>query len=206
MEGVSRFSGCRRFGMTESRRIVCSLSPCKVRGSRTRRANGENSPQSTPRPWDTLFFFITLTAFLLRLAVIMIGHTYRITPAGTTFSLDGRWAGSPGRSRWTRLHSPTDLPTGPSAWAPPVYPTSWQEFSSCLYLQPLSAGHLYFQQHLLALTCLIYTDRSKRFTEYSGASHGLDLGMFPYAVYGRYGSVWEQSLSAFLLSWACGSR
>ena len=40
----------------------------------------ENSHHDIKRPWTHSIFFIVLTAFLLRLAVITIGHTYRITP------------------------------------------------------------------------------------------------------------------------------
>ena len=49
--------------------------------------DGEESParragsvSSRPASWRQSIFFIVLAAFLLRLAVITIGHTYRITP------------------------------------------------------------------------------------------------------------------------------
>src|SRR5882724_10509956 len=86
-------------------------------------AYGENSPQSTPRPWRHPVFFITLTAFLLRLAVIMIGHSYRITPRRDHFQFGwemGRIARSIALGQG--FSSPTDFSTGPTAWAPPLYP------------------------------------------------------------------------------------
>src|SRR5271167_5207379 len=67
--------------------------------------------------------FIVLTAFLLRLAVIAIGHTYRITPRRDHFQFGwemGRLARSIATGQG--FSPPTDLPTGPSAWAPPLYP------------------------------------------------------------------------------------
>jgi hypothetical protein len=79
--------------------------------------------KSPPRAWTHSIFYIVLIAFLLRLAVITIGHTYRITPRRDHFQFGwemGRIARSIAMGQGFR--SPTDLPTGPSAWAPPVYP------------------------------------------------------------------------------------
>src|SRR6266849_9237922 len=86
-------------------------------------ANAENSAQPAPRSWRRSIFFIVLVAFLLRLAVITIGHTYRVTPRRDHFQFGwemGRLARSIALGHG--FSSPTDLPTGPSAWAPPVYP------------------------------------------------------------------------------------
>src|SRR5213593_2928351 len=68
-------------------------------------------------------FFIVLIAFLLRLAVITIGHTYRITPRRDHFQFGwemGRLARSIAQGQG--FSSPTDLNSGPSAWTAPVYP------------------------------------------------------------------------------------
>src|SRR6266496_3936796 len=67
--------------------------------------------------------FIVLIALLLRLAVITFGPTYHITPRRDHFQF-GWEMGRLARSIATGngFSSPTDLPTGPSAWAPPVYP------------------------------------------------------------------------------------
>ena len=75
------------------------------------------------RSWTHSIFFIVLAAFLLRVAVITIGHTYRITPRRDHFQF-GWEMGRIARSIATGqgFSSPTDLSTGPSAWAPPVYP------------------------------------------------------------------------------------
>src|SRR5437773_3272119 len=68
-------------------------------------------------------WFIVLVALLLRLAVITIGHTYKITPRRDHFQF-GWEMGRLARSLATGqgFSSPTDLPSGPSAWAPPLYP------------------------------------------------------------------------------------
>ena len=108
------------------RNQCCSLGRCKVK-----RASGQiflpaesNQPRkSTRRPLHHSILFIVLIAFLLRLAVITVGHTYRITPRRDHFQFGwemGRLARSIAEGQG--FSSPTDLPTGPSAWAPPLYP------------------------------------------------------------------------------------
>src|ERR1051325_6369714 len=67
--------------------------------------------------------YIFIVALLLRLAVITLGHTYRITPRGDHFQFGwemGRIARSLAQGQG--FSSPTDLPTGPSSWTPPIYP------------------------------------------------------------------------------------
>src|SRR6266852_4332427 len=63
--------------------------------------------------------FIVLIALLLRLAVITFGPTYHITPRRDHFQF-GWEMGRIARSIATGngFSSPTDLPTGPSAWGP----------------------------------------------------------------------------------------
>jgi hypothetical protein len=67
--------------------------------------------------------FIVLIALVLRLAVITFGPTYHITPRRDHFQF-GWEMGRLARSIVTGngFSSPTDLPSGPSAWAPPLYP------------------------------------------------------------------------------------
>src|SRR5271167_1990434 len=79
--------------------------------------------ESARQPLHHSILFIVLVAFLLRLAVITIGHTYRITPRRDHFQYGwemGRLARSIATGQG--FSAPTDLPTGPSAWAPPLYP------------------------------------------------------------------------------------
>ncbi len=62
-------------------------------------------------PWRHSILFIVLIAFLLRLAVITVGHTYRITPRRDHFQFGwemGRIARSIALGQG--FSSPTDLP------------------------------------------------------------------------------------------------
>ena len=120
------------------------------------------------RPWTHSVFFIVLIAFLLRLAVITIGHTYRITPRRDHFQFGwemGRIARSIAMGQG--FSSPTDLPTGPSAWAPPVYPYILAGvFKLFGIYSNLSAWViLTFNSIFSALTCLTLYRIGERFTE-----------------------------------------
>src|SRR5881275_2149585 len=83
----------------------------------------ERANNSDPSKFFQSPAFIVIVALVLRLAVIVLGHTYRITPRRDHFQFGwemGRIARSIALGQG--FSSPTDLPTGPSAWAPPVYP------------------------------------------------------------------------------------
>src|SRR6266487_389992 len=105
-------------------------------------AVAERSPR--PRPtqtrssWRHSIWFIVLIAFLLRLAVITIGHTYQITPRRDHFQYGwemGRLARSIAIGQG--FSSPTDVPSGPSAWAPPLW-----------VAPPLGLGHYFLTQSI----------------------------------------------------------
>lgn len=164
-----------------------------------------DSPSSF-RSWRHSVFFIVLVAFLLRLAVITIGHTYRITPRRDHFQFGwemGRIARSIALGQG--FSSPTDLPTGPSAWAPPVYPYILAEvFKLFGIYSNLSAWViLTFNSIFSALTCLVlYRIAEKIYGVSVARATAWTWALFPYAIYWPVRVVWEMSLSAFLLSWA----
>src|SRR5579862_6522028 len=164
-----------------------------------------DSPSSIPS-WRHSVFFIVLVAFLLRLAVITIGHTYRITPRRDHFQFGwemGRIARSIALGQG--FSSPTDLPTGPSAWAPPVYPYILAGvFKLFGIYSNLSAWViLTFNSIFSALTCLtLYRIAEKIYGVSVARATAWTWALFPYAIYWPVRVVWEMSLSAFLLSWA----
>ena len=169
-------------------------------------ANTKDSPQTAPPSWRHSVFFIVLVAFLLRLAVITIGHTYRITPRRDHFQFGwemGRIARSIALGQG--FSSPTDLPTGPSAWAPPVYPYILAGIFKLfgIYSQLSAWVILTFNSIFSALTCLtLHRIAEKIYGRGVARATAWTWALFPYAVYWPVRVVWEMSLSAFLLSWA----
>jgi len=156
--------------------------------------------------WQHSLLIIFLTALLLRLAVITVGHTYRITPRGDHFQY-GWEMGRIARSLATGqgFSSPTDLPTGPSAWAPPVYPYIlagvFRLFG--VYSNPSAWVILAFNSLFGALTCLtVFRIAEKISGPEVARATAWTWAVFPYAIYWPVRVVWEASLSAFLLSLA----
>lgn len=145
-----------------------------------------------------------LVALLLRLAVIIIGHTYRITPRRDHFQYGwemGRLARSIALGQG--FSSPTDLPTGPSAWAPPVYPYILAGVFKLFGIYTAASAFviLTFNSIFAALTCLTLFWIGKRIYNPSvGRATAWAWAVFPYAIYWPTRVVWETSLTAFLLS------
>jgi len=163
-------------------------------------------PRSVIGRFRHSIFFIVLIAFLLRLAVITIGHTYRITPRRDHFQYGwemGRLARSIALGQG--FSSPTDLPTGPSAWAAPVYPYIlagvFKRFG--IYTAASAWVILTFNSIFGALTCLtLYGIGKRMYGEPVGRGAAWAWAVFPYAIYWPTRVVWETSLTAFLLSLA----
>jgi len=167
----------------------------------------EKGGEARPRPslYHSLLF-IVMVALLLRLAVITVGHTYRITPRRDHFQFGwemGRLARSIANGQG--FSSPTDLPSGPSAWEPPVYPYILAGVFSLfgVYSNASAWVILAFNSLWAALTCLtvyriaeiIYGVGVARATAWAWA-------VFPYAIYWPTRVVWETSFTTFLLSLA----
>jgi 4-amino-4-deoxy-L-arabinose transferase-like glycosyltransferase len=151
-------------------------------------------------------YFIVLIAFLLRLAVITIGHTYRITPRRDHFQFGwemGRLARSIALGQG--FSSPTDLASGPSAWAAPVYPYVLAGvFRIFGIYSPASAWIiLAFNSLFAALTCWTLYRISERIAgKRTARAAAWTWAIFPYLIYWPVRVVWEASLTTFLLSLA----
>jgi len=167
-------------------------------------AEENRSAESTCQPLHHSILFIVLIALLLRLAVITVGHTYRITPRRDHFQFGwemGRLARSIAEGQG--FSSPTDLPTGPSAWAPPLYPYIlagvfrlfgvYSAFSAWVILV--------FNSIFAALTCLtLYRIAERMYGIGVARATAWTWAIFPYAIYWPVRVVWETSLTTFLLS------
>ena len=157
-------------------------------------------------PLHHSILFIVLIALLLRLAVITVGHTYRITPRRDHFQYGwemGRLARSIAEGQG--FSSPTDLPTGPSAWAAPLYPYILAGvFRLFGVYSPLSAWMiLAFNSIFAALTCFtLYRIAERIYGIGVARATAWTWAVFPYAIYWPVRVVWETSLTTFLLSLA----
>jgi 4-amino-4-deoxy-L-arabinose transferase-like glycosyltransferase len=165
-----------------------------------------NRPKEPRRPLHHSILFIVLIAFLLRLAVITVGHTYRITPRRDHFQYGwemGRLARSIALGQG--FSSPTDLQTGPSAWAPPIYPYILAGVFKLFGVYSAASAWviLAFNSVFGALTSLtLYRIAERMYGPVVARATAWTWAVFPYAIYWSVRVVWETSLTAFLLSLA----
>ncbi len=150
--------------------------------------------------------FIVLIAFLLRLAVISLGHTYRITPRRDHFQFGwemGRIARSIAQGQG--FSSPTDLNSGPSAWTAPVYPYILAGIFKLfgIYTHASAWMILAFNSVFAALTCwTVYLIANHIFGRWVARGSAWTWAVFPYLIYWPVRVVWEASLITFLLTLA----
>jgi 4-amino-4-deoxy-L-arabinose transferase-like glycosyltransferase len=167
-----------------------------------------NAPNSAARengcPQHQSVLPIVITALLLRLAVITFGHTYRITPRGDHFQF--AWeVGRIARSIATGhgFSSPTDLPSGPTAWMAPAYTyllagvfKLFGVYSAASAWTILAVNSLF-----AALTCwTIYRVGERIYGAGVARAAAWTWAVFPYLIYWPVRVVYDTSFSAFLLS------
>ncbi|HKW17637.1 MAG TPA: glycosyltransferase family 39 protein [Terriglobales bacterium] len=151
-------------------------------------------------------WFIVLIAFFLRLAVIVVGHTYRINPLRDHFNFGwemGRIARSIVQNKG--FSSPTDLDTGPTAWAAPIYPYLMAAVFKLfgVYTRLSAFVILTFNSLVASLTCwTLFRIGNRAYNETVGRAAAWTWAVFPYIVYWPVRIIWEVSLSTFLLSLA----
>src|SRR6267378_3994882 len=92
----------------------------------TRSISAQSGDSALHRWWAnvrTSLFWMAVIAFALRLAFILIAHTYKFKPDQNDFSF-GYEMGRIGRAIATGqgFANPFDDQTGPTAWEPPLYP------------------------------------------------------------------------------------
>ena len=86
--------------------------------------SGAETSQTSGMRWAQSPMWICGIAFLLRIAWILIGHTYKFKNTDGEFRLrlgDGTDRRSPSPQAADSA-TPSDLTTGPTAWEPPLYP------------------------------------------------------------------------------------
>src|SRR6476660_5034991 len=164
----------------------------------------ERANNSHPSKFFQSPAFIVIVALVLRLGVIVLGHTYRITPRRDHFQFGwemGRIARSIALGQG--FSSPTDFSTGPTAWAPPLYPYILARVFKLfgLYSRASAFVILSINSAFAALTCLVlYRIGMRLFGSGPARWAAWTWALFPYLIYWPVRVVWETSLSALLLS------
>ena len=149
---------------------------------------------------------IVVVALALRVLVITVGHTYKITPRRDHFQFGwetGRIARSIALGQG--YASPTDLQTGPTAWTAPVYPyilgQAFKVFG--IYTNASAWVILVFNSIFSALTCwTLYRVGERIFGESVARGTAWTWAVFPYVIYWPVRVVWDVCLSTFLLTLA----
>ena len=149
---------------------------------------------------------VVAIAFVLRLVVITLGHTYRITPRRDHFQFAwemGRLARSIAEGHG--FSSPTDLDSGPSAWTAPVYPYIlggvFKIFG--VYTRASAWIILSFNSLFAALTTwTLFRIGDRLFGRWVAWTAAWTWAVFPYLIYWPVRVVWEVSFTTFLLSLA----
>lgn len=164
-----------------------------------------NPPRSTPsRRFSHSVLLIVIVAFVLRLLVITVGHTYRITPRRDHFQFGwetGRIARSIAEGHG--FSSPTDLDSGPSAWTAPVYSYILAGIFKVWGIYTPVSGWviLAFNSFWAALTCwTLYLVADRIFGAWVARVTAWTWAVFPYLLYWAVRVVWETSLTTFLVT------
>ncbi len=150
--------------------------------------------------------WIALIAFVLRVAWIVIGHTYRFKTTDKNFSFGwemGRIAASLASG-----HGFSDQfgpPTGSTAWEPPLYPYMaagvFQVFGT--YSKTSAFVLLALNSAFSALTCIpIFLIARRMFSQKVALWSAWAWALLPNVMFWCTRAVWETSLSALLLTLA----
>jgi len=152
----------------------------------------------------TSFFWMFATAFLLRIALIIVGHTYRFKAFDNDFSF-GWEMGRIGRAIATGygFADPFEGHTGPTAWEPPIYPylIAGVFRLAGVYSHASAFILLSINSVFSALTCIpIFLIARKCFSEKVAVWTAWTWALLPSVMYWCTRWVWETSLAALILA------
>ncbi|HJT70055.1 MAG TPA: glycosyltransferase family 39 protein [Terriglobales bacterium] len=170
-------------------------------------APGHNIPEHKSSWWSKTrvsCFWLFIVALVLRVAYILIAHTYRVKPDQDYFSF-GYEMGRIGRALATGhgFADPFGAQTGPTAWEPPLYPylisvvfklTGVYTHASAFILLTINSCFSAFTAipiFLIGKTC---------FSEKVAVWSAWGWALLPTVMYWGARWVWETSLAALLLS------
>jgi 4-amino-4-deoxy-L-arabinose transferase-like glycosyltransferase len=164
---------------------------------------------STPpaRLWSRIRnspFWIVVVAFSLRIATILLLHTYKFRTTDQNFGF-GWEMGRIGESiaSGNGFSNPFGGITSPTAWEPPLYPYLiagvFKIFG--IYSYASSFVLLAINSFFSALTCIpVFLIAQRCFGEKVGITSAWTWALLPYVIYWCTRWVWETSLSALLLA------
>ena len=152
----------------------------------------------------TSFFWILLIAFSVRVATILISHSYKFRINDDNFSF-GWEMGRVGRAiaAGEGFSSPFNQRTGPTAWEPPLYPFLiagvFKLFG--IYSHASAFVLLVINSVFSALTCIpVFLISKRTFGERVAVWSVWTWALLPYVTYWCTRWVWETSLSTLLLT------
>ncbi len=156
------------------------------------------------RPAGSQIAWIVLVAFMLRLAAILILHTYHFKGELDHFGF-GWETGRIARSiaLGYGFSSPFLAPTGPTAWEAPLYPYLTAGIFKLfgIYSNASAFVLLTLNSIFSSLTCIpIFLIGRRVFSKAVGRWSAWFWALFPYTMYFSIKWVWETSLSALLLA------
>jgi 4-amino-4-deoxy-L-arabinose transferase-like glycosyltransferase len=152
----------------------------------------------------TSFSWMVAIAFLLRLGLILIGHTYKFKVYDHDFSF-GWEMGRIGRAIATGrgFADPFDGHTGPTAWECPLYPylIAGVFRLTGVYTHASAAILLGINSVFSALTCIpVFLIARRCFSEKVAVGTAWTWAILPWVMYWSTRWVWETSLAALLLA------
>lgn len=150
------------------------------------------------------FFWMFAIALLLRLGVILIGHTYQFKPDDNAFSF-GFEMGRIGRAIaiGRGFADPFNGQTGPTAWEPPLYPylIAGVFRLTGVYTSASAFILLAINSIFSALTCIpIFLIAHRCFSEKVAVWSAWGWALLPWVMFWCTRWVWETSLAALLLT------
>jgi len=152
----------------------------------------------------TSFFWMVAIAFILRLGLIFLNHTYKFYSVDHNFSF-GWEMGSIGRSlaAGQGFSNPFNQPTGPTAWEPPLYPFLVAGVFKLFGIYTIASAIvlLAINSFFSALTCVpIFLIARRCFSEKVAVWTAWLWALLPSVMYWATRWVWETSLAALLLA------
>src|SRR6202140_3585897 len=193
-------SGCRivagRLQIEVSMDSKSAVVPTRVR-----------TPNGLVSAWldiRTSTFWMVAIALFLRVAWILIGHTYKFNSAENNFSF-GWETGRIGAAIASGhgFSNPFGGQTGFTAWESPVYPylTAGVFHVFGIYSRASAFVLLAINSLFSALTCIpIFLIARRIFSEKVAVGAAWTWALLPYVMYWCTRWVWETSFSAFLLA------